>query len=66
MKPNTAKAWGYLCRDKHGKYTLLAGFASQHKCWCANPPVRVRVIREGDYRELVGANARLDRQEEAR
>jgi hypothetical protein len=52
MKPNTAKAWGYLCRDKHGKYTLLAEYAGHAKAWCANPPVRVRVMRESDYREL--------------
>jgi hypothetical protein len=54
MKPkiDTVKAWGYLCRDRNGRFALLAQFATSHKCWCANPPVRVRVIRESDYREL--------------
>jgi len=54
-KPNTAKAWGYLCRDKNGAFTVLAGYASHRKGWWDNPPVRVRVIRERDYRKLVKA-----------
>ena len=54
-KPNTAKAWGYLCCDRNGAFTVLAEYASHRKGWWANPPVRVRVIRERDYRKLVKA-----------
>jgi hypothetical protein len=56
-KINTARAWGYLCEDSHGKYTQLAEYASHRKCW-ANPSVRVRIMREKDYRALVRAGKR--------
>lgn len=52
-KINTAKAWGYLCRDVHGYYNRLAGYAGNRKPMCANPAVRARVIRETDYRKLI-------------
>lgn len=49
----TAKAWGYLCRDGKGKYTLLAKYANFRKPYCANPPVRIRIIKESDWKKMM-------------
>jgi hypothetical protein len=51
-KIKTAQAWGYLCRDGIGKYTDLAKIATPNKPLCANPPVRVRIIREIDWKKI--------------
>jgi len=48
----TVKAWGYLCRDSEGKYSTLAIYANSRKPYCANPAVRVRIIKETEWKKI--------------
>ena len=59
----SVKAWGYLCRDKKGDYTVMAPHASIRKPFCANPPVRVRVVRETDWKKA--RVEKMEREKEA-
>jgi hypothetical protein len=50
----TVKAWSYFCRDENGKYTILAQYANFRKPYGANPVVRVRIVKESDWKKMKG------------